>query len=80
MSKTLTFSKQQQRILQYLNDVGSITGGEAHFELGILNFSARLSELKDKGFKFKKVWEHKTNKYGKIKYCRYFLIKENEDI
>jgi hypothetical protein len=42
MGKNENFSRQQQRILDYITDFGSITAGEAYYDLGILNFSARL--------------------------------------
>ena len=71
------YSRQQQRILDYITDFGSITGGEAHYDLGILNFSARLSELKDKGIKFKAVRETAKNRYQEpISYNRYSFYKE----
>lgn len=71
------FSKQQQRILDYITDFGSITAGEAFLDLGILNFSARLSELKDKGIKFKSVRETAKNRYQEpISYYRYTFYKE----
>jgi hypothetical protein len=73
------YSKQQQRILDYIKDFGSITAGEAHYDLGILNFSARLSELKDRGFKFKSQRETALNRYGeKISYFRYSFYTEGE--
>lgn len=72
-----TTSRQQQRILDYITDFGSITAGEAYFDLGILNFSARLSELKDKGFRFNSVREKARNRYGEpISYNRYTFYEE----
>ena len=71
------YSRQQQRILDYIADFGSITAGEAHYDLGILNFSARLSELKDKGIKFKATRETAKNRYGEpINYNRYTFYRE----
>ena len=71
------YSRQQQRILDYIADFGSITAGEAHYDLGILNFSARLSERKDKGIKFKSVRETAKNRYGEpISYNRYTFYTE----
>ena len=79
MAKTTNgvYSRQQQRILDYITDFGSITAGEAHYDLGILNFSARLSELKDKGIKFKATRETAKNRYGEpINYNRYTFYRE----
>lgn len=72
------FSKQQQRILDYITDFGSITAEEAMYHLSMLNFSARLSELKDKGIKFKFKREITKNRYKEpIGYYRYsFYIEE----
>lgn len=79
MAKTTNgvYSRQQQRILDYIADFGSITAGEAFYQLGILNFSARLSELKDKGIKFKSIRETANNKYDEpISYNRYTFYTE----
>lgn len=71
------YSRQQQRILDYIADFGSITAGEAHIDLGILNFSARLSELKDKGIRFKSKRETARNRYQEpISYYRYSFYEE----
>ena len=79
MAKTTNgvYSRQQQRMLDYIADFGSITAGEAHYDLGILNFSARLSELKDKGIKFKSIRETAKNRYQEpISYNRYSFYRE----
>ena len=41
---------QQERIIQYMNDFGSITAIEAVAELGITQLSARICELQNKGY------------------------------
>lgn len=68
---------QKEMILQYIKDFGSITPAEAFIDLGIYNFSARLAELKDDGYKFKMVKEKGKNRYGKsIWWGRYSFDKE----
>lgn len=67
---------QKEMILQYIKDFGSITPAEAFIDLGIYNFSARLAELKDDGYKFKMVKEKGKNRYGKpIWWGRYYFEK-----
>lgn len=44
---------QRDRILQYLQDFGSITSYEAYTELGITQLGARIFELKRQNYEFK---------------------------
>lgn len=65
---------QRQRILQYMRDFGSISAYEAFMELGITQLAARLTELKNEGYRFKKTPEYRVNKYGeKVYWVRYSL-------
>ena len=74
MSKEIT---QEMRVLNYMLDNGSITSWEAIKEFGITRISARIFELRKRGFFIENEWEHTTNRYGdKIKYVRYSLNKE----
>lgn len=74
MSKEIT---QEMRILNYMIDNGSITSWEAIKEFGITRISARIFELRKRGFFIENEWEHTINRYGdKIKYARYVLNKE----
>lgn len=68
---------QEERILNYLIDNNSITTWEAIKEFGITRISARIFELRKRGYFIENEWEHTTNRYGdKIKYVRYTLNKE----
>ena len=63
---------QGELILQYIHDFGSITPAEAFTDLGIYNFSARLSELKDQGYSFEMNREKGKNRYGRtVSWGRY---------
>ena len=65
---------QRQRVLDYLNEFGSISAFEAVRDLGILQLSARLVELERQGYCFHKEQESATNRYGeKVYYTRYSL-------
>lgn len=63
---------QQERVLDYIAENGSITAFEAVLYLGILQLSARICELEKKGFVFTKTPEKSKNRYGDpVNYIRY---------
>lgn len=65
---------QQERIIQYMNDFGSITAIEAVAELGITQLSARICELQNKGYEFNKELQTGKNRYGEpTHFIRYSL-------
>ena len=67
---------QRQRILDYINETGSITALEAVRELGVLQLSARLVELERDGIVFNKAQESALNRFGeRVYYTRYSIAK-----
>lgn len=67
---------QRQRILDYINEFGSITALEAVRELGVLQLSARLVELEKDGIVFHKEQESALNRFGeRVYYTRYSIAK-----
>lgn len=67
---------QRQRILDYINETGSITALEAVRELGVLQLSARLVELEKDGIVFNKAQESALNRFGeRVYYTRYSIAK-----
>ena len=65
---------QCERIIKYIRDFGSITNREASYELGILNFGARISDLRRQGIILKAAPEKSRNRYNEIcVYNRYTL-------
>ena len=65
---------QRDKILNYLKEFGSITAYESFIDLGITQLSTRLSELEDRGYKFKKEWVSKKNRYGNpVSFKKYML-------
>lgn len=71
---------QMDRVLDYLNDCGSITQLEAQREFGIMRLGARIWELRHKRgipISMKKI--HHTNRYGDdVWYAKYTLVTEND--
>ena len=63
---------QHQRIMQYIDDFGSITPMEAFTELGVTKLATRVSEMIRGGERISKTLENGTNRYGeKVSYMRY---------
>lgn len=70
---------QRSRIVRYLKDFGSITSWEAYEALGVTQLGARIFELKEKGYEFKKEWVTKKNRYGMdVKFSKYQMTKEGD--
>lgn len=68
---------QNDRILRHLKDFGSITTWEAIQEYGITRLSARIFDIKEKGYKIIDQIEQSTNRYGEtVSFKRYILEKE----
>ena len=68
---------QSERIREYIERHGSITPMNAFSELGITKLATRISEMRKCGYKFKKVFEEGTDRFGNpTRYMRYYLIKE----
>lgn len=64
--------KQHERILQYLDEFGSISPMEAFSDLGITKLSTRIGEMIRKGVKIEKTMEVRKNRFGeKVSYMRY---------
>lgn len=68
---------QRQRIIDYINQFGSITSKDAYDDLGITQLATRIKELKEQGYKFETKWESSKNRYGeRVDFKRYYLEKE----
>ncbi len=68
---------QRQRVLEYINEFGSITALDAVRDLGVLQLSARLVELERRGYRFNKKQESSLNRYGeKVYYTRYSIAEQ----
>lgn len=72
---------QCQRIIEYIKKNGSITNLQAKDDLGILCLSARMSNLRQAGYKVITKRESGLNRYGeKTSFCRYYIdFKDGND-
>lgn len=70
---------QNDRIIKYMQDYGSITSAEAMQDLGVYRLASRIHDLRDMGIGIIKEMESSKNRYGeKVSYARYRLEDMNE--
>ena len=68
---------QVERIMQYIEDYGSISSMEAFRDLGITRLAARISDAEADGVVFNRTKEAVTNRYGeKVYFTRYSIAKQ----
>lgn len=73
MAKKIT---QRDRVLQFMNEHGSITAYEAFTEIGCTQLSARICELEAEGYVFDKELIKTKNRYGdNTHYYRYRIAR-----
>ena len=66
---------QENRILEHLQQCGSITSWEAIKEFGATRLSAIIFNLKEKGYLFNEEWVTATNRYGdSVSFKKYILL------
>ena len=65
---------QCDRILQYMQDFGSINPVQAMSDLGVMRLAARISDLKDEGHTITRTMVKKKNRYGEpVSFAEYRL-------
>lgn len=65
---------QEQMIIRHIKKFGSITPVQAMKEYGIMRLSARIWDLKDKGYPIETNIETSENRFGeKVSYAKYSL-------
>ena len=70
MSKVESKPTQNQRILDYIDEFGSITQLEALKEFGCMRLASRISELRRAGVPIKRTMEASKNRYGEKCYIK----------
>ena len=70
---------QAQRIIEYIDQNGSITRLDSSCKLFIFELSSRIISLERKGWVFKKQRESIKNSFGETKsFVRYSILKRGE--
>lgn len=61
---------QNQRIIDYINQFGSITQLEALRDLGVMRLASRISDLKKQGFAIESSKESVKNRFDETCYIK----------
>lgn len=65
---------QAERIIQYMEDFGSITGREAVNDLGCMHLASRISDMRKAGVEIRDKMVSVKNRYGETCFVkRYWL-------
>ena len=65
---------QCERIIDYINEFGSITPMQAFSDLGITKLATRVSEMKKEGIEFDQEMVESKNRFGeKVSFMKYSL-------
>lgn len=70
---------QNERILQYMNDFGSITQMDALQDLGVMRLASRISDLRRLGYSIESRVESTRNRYGEKCYIKRYSLKEGAE-
>lgn len=70
---------QAQRVLEYINEFGSITQLEAIRDLGVMRLASRVSDLKRSGIPIKSEWEPVKNRYGEVSNIKRYSLAVAEN-
>lgn len=69
---------QNERVLAYVYQVGSITSKEAFDLIGVTRLASRICDLSKMGYRFERKSESAENRYGeKVSYTRYSLEEDD---
>ena len=73
MNATHSKPSQAQRVIDYIEENGSITQLQALNDIGVMRLASRISELKKQGYSITSELVTVVNRYGEkcrvIKYC-----------
>ena len=79
MGKVEHVPKQNERILNYMNEHGSITQSEADRYCGVMRLASRISDMRRRGHSIKKEMVVVKNRFGEdCRVARYSLKEEVE--
>lgn len=69
---------QAERVLDYINEFGSITQIEALSDLGVMRLASRISDLKKLGYPITSNVEAVKNRYGENCYIKRYSMQGGE--
>lgn len=69
---------QNERILDYIDEFGSITQIEAMRDIGVMRLASRISDLKRKGYNVISTKETVKNRYGEVTHIKRYSLGEEQ--
>ena len=69
---------QCQRILDYMDQFGSISTLEAFRDLGVARLASRIHDLKDMGYNIKSETKSAKNRFGELTHFKVYSLAEEE--
>ena len=69
---------QSERVLEYIEEFGSITQLEALKDLGVMRLASRISDLKKLGYPISSNIEAVKNRFGENCYIKRYRMEEND--
>lgn len=76
MGKVKHIPSQNDRILAYMKDFGSITQMEALQDLGVMRLASRISDLRSLGYPITSSIETVKNRYGEKCHIKRYRMSE----
>ena len=70
---------QNQRILEYIDEFGSITQLEALREIGVMRLASRISDLKKQGYPITSEIEPAKNRYDETCYIKRYSMRSDAE-
>lgn len=71
-------STQCQKVLDYMEQFGSITQLDALRDIGCMRLASRISDLREQGYPIGRRMKTGKNRYGdSVSFAEYYLIKED---
>lgn len=68
---------QCERVLQYMEDFGSISSYQAMIDLGVGRLASRIHDLRHRGYSIMSVTKTRKNRYGETThYSVYRMVNE----
>ena len=68
---------QTERVLEYIEEYGSITQLEALQQIGCMRLASRISDLKKMGYPITSKVEAVKNRYGENCYIKRYSMEDN---
>ena len=78
MGKGKHIPSQNQRILEYMNEFGSITPLEAMRDLGVYRLASRVSDLKRLGYIVVGEWVEVSNRWGEKTRVKSYRLEQED--